>query len=53
VGHGVLGAVAAIVGGWLAGIIIPDNRGFPWIGAVIVGVALVLIVRWWRGRQAA
>ncbi len=49
----ILGAVAAILGGWIASVITPDNRGFPWIGALIAGVALVLLVRFWRSRQAS
>ncbi len=48
-----LGAAAAIIGGWLAGLITPDNRGFPWIASIIAGVALVLIVRFVRSRAAS
>lgn len=48
-----LGAAAAIIGGWLGGVITPDNRGFPWIAALIAGVVLVLGVRFVRGRQAS
>jgi uncharacterized membrane protein YeaQ/YmgE (transglycosylase-associated protein family) len=48
-----LGAGAAIIGGWIARVITPDNRGFPWIGALIAGVGLVLIVRFVRGRQTS
>lgn len=48
-----LGATAALIGGWLAGFITPDNQGFPWIGALIAGVGLVLAVRFFRNRQAS
>ena len=48
-----LGAGAAIIGGWLAGVITPDNRGFPWIASIIAGVGLVLIVRFVRARQTS
>ena len=47
-----LGAGAAIIGGWLARIITPDNTGVPWIAAIIAGVVLVLIVRVVRSRSA-
>ncbi len=43
-----LGAAAAIIGGWLAKVITPDNRGVPWIASIIAGAALVLIVRFVR-----
>ena len=48
-----LGAGAAIIGGWLARIITPDNTGVPWIAAIIAGVVLVLIVRVVRNRSNA
>jgi uncharacterized membrane protein YeaQ/YmgE (transglycosylase-associated protein family) len=48
-----LGAAAAIIGGWLAGLITPDNRGFPWIASIIAGVGLVLIVRFVRSRTSS
>ncbi|GMQ85993.1 MAG: hypothetical protein BMS9Abin07_1564 [Acidimicrobiia bacterium] len=48
-----LGAAAAIIGGWLAGFITPDNRGFPWITSLIAGVGLVLAVRFVRDRATS
>jgi uncharacterized membrane protein YeaQ/YmgE (transglycosylase-associated protein family) len=42
----VLGAVGAFLGGWLlAEVITPDNKGVPWIAAILAGAALVVVVR--------
>jgi uncharacterized membrane protein YeaQ/YmgE (transglycosylase-associated protein family) len=42
----VLGAVGAFVGGWLlSDVITPDNKGVPWIAAILAGGALVVLVR--------
>ena len=46
----VLGAVGAFLGGWLlAEVITPDNKGVPWIAAIVAGAALVLLARLVRG----
>ena len=36
----------AFLGGWLlAEVITPDNKGVPWIAAIVAGAALVVLVR--------
>jgi uncharacterized membrane protein YeaQ/YmgE (transglycosylase-associated protein family) len=46
----VLGAIGAFLGGWLlAEVITPDNKGIPWIAAILAGAALVVLVRLFRG----
>lgn len=46
----VLGAVGAFLGGWLlAEVITPDNKGIPWIAAILAAGALVVLVRLVRG----
>ncbi len=47
-----LGAAAGIIGGWLGTLTPWDDNGFPWIAAIIAGVALVLVVRFVRNRSA-
>lgn len=42
----VLVAVGAFLGGWLlAEVITPDNKGVPWIAAILAAAALVVLVR--------
>jgi uncharacterized membrane protein YeaQ/YmgE (transglycosylase-associated protein family) len=42
----VLGAVGAFLGGWLlAEVITPDNKGVPWIAAILAAAALVVLAR--------
>jgi uncharacterized membrane protein YeaQ/YmgE (transglycosylase-associated protein family) len=46
----VLGAIGAFLGGWLlAEVITPDNKGIPWIAAILAGAGLVVLVRLFRG----
>ena len=45
-----VGAVGALLGGWLAETITPDNQGVPWIASIVGAVVVVLALRLIRGR---
>jgi uncharacterized membrane protein YeaQ/YmgE (transglycosylase-associated protein family) len=40
-----VGAVGALIGGWLAQYITPDNRGVPWIASILGAAVLVAALR--------
>ena len=44
-----VGAVGALIGGWLAQYITPDNRGVPWIASIVGAAVLVAALRLVRG----
>jgi uncharacterized membrane protein YeaQ/YmgE (transglycosylase-associated protein family) len=44
-----VGAVGALIGGWLAQYITPDNRGVPWIASILGAAVLVAALRLVRG----
>ena len=45
----VVGAVGALIGGWLAQYITPDNEGVPWIASILGAAVLVAALRLVRG----
>jgi uncharacterized membrane protein YeaQ/YmgE (transglycosylase-associated protein family) len=47
-----VGAVGALIGGWLAQYITPDNRGVPWIASILGAAVLVAALRLVRGGSA-
>jgi uncharacterized membrane protein YeaQ/YmgE (transglycosylase-associated protein family) len=44
-----VGAVGALIGGWLAQYITPDNEGVPWIASIVGAAVLVAALRLVRG----
>lgn len=48
----VVGAVGALIGGWLAQYITPDNEGVPWIASILGAAVLVAALRLVRGGSA-
>lgn len=40
-----VGAIGALIGGWLAQYITPDNEGVPWIASVLGAAVLVAALR--------
>ena len=47
-----VGAVGALIGGWLAQYITPDNEGVPWIASVLGAALLVVVLRLVRSGSA-
>lgn len=45
----VVGAIGALIGGWLAQYITPDNEGVPWIASILGAAVLVAALRLVRG----
>jgi uncharacterized membrane protein YeaQ/YmgE (transglycosylase-associated protein family) len=48
----VVGADGALIGGWLAQYITPDNEGVPWIASILGAAVLVAALRLVRGGSA-
>ena len=45
----ILGVVGALIGGWLAGAVLPETPGIDWLASLLVAIVLVLLVRSFRG----
>jgi uncharacterized membrane protein YeaQ/YmgE (transglycosylase-associated protein family) len=45
IGTIVLGILGAVIGGWVAGAILPDTTGVDWIASILAAILLVLL---WR-----
>jgi uncharacterized membrane protein YeaQ/YmgE (transglycosylase-associated protein family) len=45
----ILGVVGALIGGWLAGAVLPETEGVDWLASLLVAIVLVLLVRMFRG----
>jgi uncharacterized membrane protein YeaQ/YmgE (transglycosylase-associated protein family) len=49
IGTLVVGAIGAILGGWLAGEVFPETEGVDWLASILVAIVLVLLVRSFSG----
>jgi uncharacterized membrane protein YeaQ/YmgE (transglycosylase-associated protein family) len=45
IGTIVLGILGAVIGGWVAGAILPETTGVDWIASILAAILLVLL---WR-----
>ena len=44
----ILGILGAVIGGWVAGAILPETTGVDWIASIVCAIVLLLI---WRAVQ--